>query len=186
MNRKEWKGWNDLPKAIEGNTGRYPKYQEFMFNLLQATGISKIHILEIGFNAGHSACCFLNAMPDATMMTFDICHHKTVAEGFKVLSDHFDIDLVAGDSTKTIPTFIKENPNVMFDFAFIDGGHKGNIPLLDIQNVAPIVKVGGIMVIDDMNISDVVKAVGKFNWSDWETLEIPKIEKSIRVFKKIK
>ena len=107
--RRKWKGWEELPAAKEGHTGTKPDYQKFMYELIDKNKPKTI--LEIGFNAGHSACCFLNASPTAKMVTFDICRHETEKLAEEVLKEYFDITLIEGDSTRTIPNYFKENPN---------------------------------------------------------------------------
>lgn len=56
-----------------------------------------------------------------------------------------------GDSTRTIPEFHKSVGDgwAKCDLFCVDGGHFGEIPLLDLRNVAPLMKPGGILVVDD-------------------------------------
>ena len=63
-----------------------------MYNILKITRPKSI--LEIGFNGGHSACCFLNASPSAKMYTFDICRWGMEEKALSVLKEHFDINLI--------------------------------------------------------------------------------------------
>lgn len=191
--RESWLGWKDLPKHKEGNTGLYPKYQKYLINLIQ--DLNPKVILETGFNAGHSACCFLNGAPSAKMYTFDICRWGTEHPALEVLKQHFDIQLIEGDSRKTLPNFIQENSDITVDFIFIDGGHSGNVPFIDIKESMSILNVGGIIFVDDGNAPDVVKAISQIDWSDYEKLEVPPlnrqsktegIEKLVFAYKKIK
>jgi predicted O-methyltransferase YrrM len=161
INRNEWKCWNELPKPKEGGTFKYRIYQDKMFETIQK--LKPKNILEIGFNAGHSACCFLNASPESTLYTFDICKHGTENEAYKILNKQFDIKLTEGDSVETIPRFINEYPDLMFDFIFIDGGHSNDTPYYDIINTKTKLNKNGYMLIDDMNIPSVVNCVNKSN-----------------------
>jgi len=187
-NRNKWKGWSELPTAKEGNTGKYPNYQNLLFNMLQET--KPKNILEIGFNAGHSACCFLNASPDANMITFDICRWGTELLALEVLKKYFNIKLIKGDSTETVPAFFEEN-DIKFDLVFIDGYHgydpsiKKNVPYEDMMNVKHAINPGGIIIIDDMGVGTVTECYRKVDWTGFERVEFNnKIEKDIVILKK--
>jgi len=182
--RNQWKGWSDLPQYKEGNTGKYLKYQTFLFDLIREEKPSRI--LEIGFNAGHSACCFLNANPDAEMISFDICRHGTEQPAYEVLSKYFNLTLIEGDSTTTVPSYFAENNTSMFDFIFVDGGHSNDVPYLDILNTLPYLNNNGVVLIDDADSSAVRAGIGKIDWVDFQPMEVPQIEKRIRVFRKVK
>nr|WP_199290590.1 class I SAM-dependent methyltransferase [Synechococcus elongatus] len=82
-------------------------------------------ILEIGFNAGHSAALMLLANPNSNLLAFDICEHRYTEGCFAVLAERFPhrIDLIAGDSNTTLPLFRLEHPAVYFDLLHIDGSH---------------------------------------------------------------
>ena len=186
LNRDEmWKGWSELPAAIEGHTGKYINYQEYLYNLVK--DLNPKNILEIGFNAGHSACCFLNAAPKAKMVTFDICQHGTEKDAEKVLKKYFDITLIQGDSIETVPQYFDDNPINTFDLVFIDGWHSGEHPVKDTVNTMDSVNKNGILIIDDYDCDTVhhcdnIDFVSKgFKDIDIESI----IEKEIRVLKKI-
>lgn len=191
--RAEWLCWKDLPKHKEGNTGLYPKYQKYLINLIKE--INPKVIIETGFNAGHSACCFLNGAPTAKMYTFDICRWGTEDAALKSLSTHFDIELIRGDSRKTLPEFIEKNKDVRAEFIFIDGGHSGDVPYLDIKYATELISIGGVIFIDDGQAPDVINAISRFDWSNYEKVEVPSlnktsptdgIEKIVFAYKKIK
>ena len=179
MKRKQWLGWNELPEPSAGNTGDYEEIQRFLFNLVKEHNPK--NILEIGFNAGHSACCFLNASPKSKMYTFDICQHGTEKKAYEVLKGHFDINLIEGNSLDTIPLFFESNKDFKFDLVFIDGYHGFDktlnkmIPYEDIKNTIDYVNDGGLLIIDDYEIVDVAKSSKRFDWK----------EKGFREFKKI-
>lgn len=181
---RDWIGWNDLPKPKEGNTGKYEKYQDYLYELISELKPSRI--LEVGFNAGHSCCCFFNAYPETKITAFDICRHGTEEPGVKALQDNgFDITLIKGDSTQSIPKFF-EKYNFKYDFMFIDGGHGGEVPYKDIINTMEHLKVGGIFVVDDYTVGSVSACYKKVDWSDFKEQQVPPIEKNIKVLKKIK
>jgi len=180
--RTEWKGWSELPLHKEGHTGKYPRYQSFLFELVQS--VNPDNIFEIGFNAGHSACCFLNAAPQAKMVTFDICRHGTEQPALKVLQKYFDITLIPGDSVKTVPVWLENNPT-QFDLMFIDGYHLNDHPYLDIVNSYKRCKVGGVVLVDDLHIPDVKTSFNKVDWTGFEEISVPSIEKIIKVYRRV-
>ena len=57
--------------------------------------------------------------------------------------------LILGDSTKTIPQFIKDNPDKTFDLIFIDGGHDYAISNADLKNCINLANKNTIVIMDD-------------------------------------
>lgn len=106
------KGYDELPISKEGNTPHFPGSYRTLFEFVNR--FKPKTILEVGFNAGHSACCFLNASPDAVMYTFDICNYGTEEVGVKVLQKYFNTELIQGDSKETLPNWLNEK-KMFFD-----------------------------------------------------------------------
>ena len=97
----------------------------------------------------------------------------------------FDITLIEGDSTQSIPKFF-DKYSFKYEFMFIDGGHGGEVPYKDIINTMEHLKVGGIFVVDDYTVGSVSSCYKKVDWSDFKEQPVPSIEKRIKVLKKIK
>jgi FkbM family methyltransferase len=104
-------------------------------------------IMEIGFNAGHSALLFLAITPPTTkVVSFDLGEYAYVFAAKRYIDSLFPgrHTLVTGDSTVTIPKYEEQvahrmkdtntAPPMRFDIIFIDGGHQNDIPLKDILN----------------------------------------------------
>ena len=104
-------------------------------------------IMEIGFNAGHSALLFLAITPPETkVVSFDLGEYAYVFAAKRYIDSVFPgrHTLVTGDSTITIPKYEEQvahrmknpetAPPLRFDFIFIDGGHQNDIPMKDILN----------------------------------------------------
>lgn len=104
-------------------------------------------IMEIGFNAGHSALLFLAITPPETkVVSFDLGEYAYVFAAKRYIDSVFPgrHTLVTGDSTVTIPKYEEQvahrmknpltAPPLRFDFIFIDGGHQDDVPMKDIIN----------------------------------------------------
>jgi predicted O-methyltransferase YrrM len=116
---------------------------------LFSLGINASNILEIGFNAGHSALLFLLANKHSKLICFDICEHSYTIKCFEYLKTIFEdrIELIQGDSTVTIPEYRKKNPYAMFDVFHLDGSHDLRIANLDFENGYDVVK--DVIIFDD-------------------------------------
>jgi predicted O-methyltransferase YrrM len=106
------------------------------------------NILEIGFNAGHSADLFLKTNTICNVLSFDIGEHSYV----KIAKEFIDKTypnrhtLVLGDSTKTVPIY---QSNTTYDLIFIDGGHSYEVAKADLLNCKRLAHKDTIVVIDD-------------------------------------
>ena len=76
-------------------------------------------VLEIGFNAGHSAYLWLNKFPEVTYHSVDICLHEYTEEcanKMQVLYPNFSFTKI--DSRLLTPNYMSA-----YDMVFIDGDH---------------------------------------------------------------
>ena len=125
-------------------------------------------MLEIGFNAGHSAAHLLVANPDLELYCFDLCYHTYTPTCFEYLKSVFGdrIKLISGDSSKTIPAFIAEhNFDISFDGFHIDGCHDPMIAREDIYWCHHLAQKDAWVVFDDTDYAPLFEL-----WK--ETLEI--------------
>ncbi len=175
--KNSWLGWKDLPETKEGRCT--DGFLEYMYDLIKNNRPK--NILEIGFNGGHSACCFLNANPSAKMYTFDICRWGIEDRAISILKNYFDINLIKGNSVHTIPKFFEEN-QILFDLILIDGCHDYDVVISDIKNTINFLNDDGFLVIDDIHMGGVYNAI-KNSGLD-ETLNSKVIEVKITRYSK--
>lgn len=156
----------------EGNCFTYHQStQEFKELLPKRSNIlyhakGKKKLCEIGFNAGHSAVLLLQASDrDAEVLFFDLGEHAYMWPCYEYVKGEFPqkTDLIVGDSRQTIPQYIADHPEVVgtFDFVHVDGGHELSCFLSDIEQAMKLVKSGGIIIVDDTQVSYIREWVEK-------------------------
>ena len=144
---------------FEGHIGCSENKIKFIQNILNHYKIKNIS--EIGFNAGHSSSLFLSNSNTNKLVSFDLCQHIYSKKCIEYIKNTFNnkFILICGDSTKTIPQY-----NNHFDLIFIDGGHYGDIPYLDIQNTIDYLSnKNSLLLIDDTYYSYIISKVIKNN-----------------------
>jgi len=163
----------DSNGSLEGNSfyvhaslNLYPDLYTKQLNLFWCGKQANTKICEIGFNAGHSTMLLLlgrdNTPLDFTV--FDIGHHpytKPCLDYIKTQFPHINFEYIEGDSTVTMPAWIEANrPQLgLYDVVHVDGGHHEHHIFNDMKNADLLVKKGGIVIIDDTNLSYINKYV---------------------------
>jgi predicted O-methyltransferase YrrM len=109
-----------------------------------------VNVMEIGFNAGHSAEILLSNS-NVKLTSFDLGRHHYVLSAKEYIDMHYPNrhTLILGDSTITIPNYIKNNKDTKFDFIFIDGGHDYAIAKADMENCYHLAHKDTIVALDD-------------------------------------
>lgn len=139
--------------TFEGNSQQISKQVEDLIKLSKG---SDIHVLEIGFNAGHSAEVFLQNNHSLKLISFDLGEHDYILKAKQFIDAKYKNrhTLILGDSTITIPTYINDNPNKKFDIIFIDGGHDYSIANADLENCRKLANKDTIVIIDDTTYTE--------------------------------
>jgi predicted O-methyltransferase YrrM len=133
---------------IEGHSGQLLVKQTIMKDLAK----DKKYMMEIGFNAGHSADILLGASEDSFLVSFDIGLHEYVKKGKEFIDKKYPNrhKLILGSSIDTLPIFIKENPTTKFDLLFIDGAHNYDICKQDFLNCRTLASSNNVVIMDDV------------------------------------
>jgi len=141
-------------ECIEGFSRQIPR----QVKILEEYATNAKEILEIGFNAGHSADTFLQANPHVNVTSFDLGTHNVTPIGKTYIDTKYPDrhTLILGDSTVTIPNFIKntKETNKKYDIIFIDGGHDYEVAFADLLNCRELSHADSIVLMDDTIYTD--------------------------------
>ena len=134
--------------SFEGYSQECPEQVKDLINL---TNKPNINVMEIGFNAGHSAEVFLQNNMCLTLTSFDLGVHNYVMTAKEYIEATYPNrhNLILGDSTTTIPIYSKNNKDIKFDVIFIDGGHAYEIAKADMENCFHLAHKDTIVILDD-------------------------------------
>jgi predicted O-methyltransferase YrrM len=116
--------------------------------------------LEIGVRRGRSAAVVGSLTPDCAIYGFDLWIQgyagtdnpgpDFVRGELQKCGHRGDVTLISGDSRTTVPAFLKQHPNLFFDVINVDGDHSVAGAARDLANVLPRLKIGGVIVFDDI------------------------------------
>jgi predicted O-methyltransferase YrrM len=134
--------------SFEGYSQQVPQQVNDLINL---TNKPNINVMEIGFNAGHSAEVFLQNNKELTLTSFDLGGHNYVMPAKEYIDATYPNrhTLILGDSSVTIPIYLQNNKDIKFDVIFIDGGHDYQIANADMENCFHLSHKDTIVIIDD-------------------------------------
>jgi predicted O-methyltransferase YrrM len=107
---------------------------------------------EIGFNVGISSYAFLAAGHQTQVVSFDLGDHRGTKFAKQLIDKRFPgrHTLIYGDSTKAVPEYTSQNPDLRFDLVFIDGGHEYSVAKADITNMKSLCTEKTVVVMDDL------------------------------------
>lgn len=119
--------------------------------------VGEIHpkvIVEIGTHRGFSALDFFKAFDPELLITIEIDPHE-VSDEFNQLPDG-RVHLVEGNShTEEIVNKVADILGDRYiDFLYIDGDHHYDAVKADFEMYEPLVRVGGIIGLDDIMLND--------------------------------
>lgn len=131
-------------------------------NVLLNKNIKKV--CEIGFNSGFSTLLMLITNPNIEIKCFDLGEHSYTMPCYQMLRETFGdrLELIIGDSTKTLPIFNKSNETVKFDLIHIDGGHSTEVATSDIEHSLKLSRYGTILIMDDYDFENIKELWNKY------------------------
>lgn len=118
------------------------------------TGSSETIVCELGFMAGHSALLFLETLPLARVISFDLADNPWSYENANFMRETYGnrFSFIPGDSFLTVPHFRAENPDVFCDIILVDGAKEPeDYRYNDILNFRQLAKPGAILLLDEVN-----------------------------------
>ncbi len=146
---------------LQEQFGRYLRYADLNTVLwASATLVRPTSYLEIGVRRGRSAAVVGSLWPDCAIYGFDLWQEVYFADpnlGPDFVRDELRrvghrgaVELVSGSSAETLPSFLRDRPDLYFDIVTIDGAKAFDIVASDYASALPRVKVGGAVVTDDL------------------------------------
>jgi predicted O-methyltransferase YrrM len=138
---------------LEGHTQENTDQTEYLKNL----SIDKKNILEIGFNAGHSAETFLSSNNYSKITSIDEASHDYIDYGYSYLSRKFRnrLRLFKIDSAEILTAI---GSGEIFDLIFIDGYHSYEYAKMDMLNCKNFSNDKTVLVLDDYDDPNLSKA----------------------------
>lgn len=134
---------------MEGYMSEIPEYINILEDIFSKESIN--NVLQIGFNAGHSAELILNNNDNIKLISFDIGIKESVKIGEYYINNKFPFrhHLIIGDSYDAIPEYITYNVNKIFDAILIDGSKDYYVIMQDIINCKNLSNKDTILILND-------------------------------------
>jgi predicted O-methyltransferase YrrM len=145
----------------KGRFGEYWRYADSTTVLVAASmAVRPKAYLEIGVRRGRSAAVVGALCPECAIYGFDLwiegyAGYENPGPDFvrgelRKAGHTGDVTLVSGDSRTTVPEFLAQHPRLFFDVINVDGDHSVAGASRDLTNVLPRLKIGGVIVFDDI------------------------------------
>jgi predicted O-methyltransferase YrrM len=138
-------------RGLKPTDGYSQQVPEQVKDLIELSNNPNINVMEIGFNAGHSAEVFLENNKSLTLTSFDLGVHNYVTTAKEYIDATYPNrhNLILGDSKTTIPNYVENNKTIKFDVIFIDGGHDYETAKADMENCLHLAHKDTIVILDD-------------------------------------
>ena len=120
-------------------------------------------VCELGFNAGHTSLIFLETLPHARVLSFDLGDIPWARWSAALLNaTHGDrFEYIMGDSAKTVPAFKLANPDTECDLLLIDGGKDYALRKADLKNLRSLSKAGATLLFDEVCQEDCARGTNQ-------------------------
>jgi predicted O-methyltransferase YrrM len=144
-----------------GKFGRHWRYADITTVLCAAAmAVRPKAYLEIGVRRGRSAAIVGAIARECAIYGFDLWlpdyagapnpGPDFVRSELRAAGHTGEVALISGDSAKTVPVLLREHPGLFFDLITVDGDHSVAGAARDLANVLPRLKIGGVIVFDDI------------------------------------
>lgn len=151
----------DFYRGAQEKFGEHWRYADLLTVLWAAASINQPEsYLEIGLRTGRSAAVVGATAPKCDIYGFDLWPSDYagtsnpgpdfVRSELKAVGHAGNVTLIAGDSRKTLPAFLRQHPDLYFDLIAIDGDKSIPGAASDFANALPRLKVGGVVAYDDI------------------------------------
>ncbi|CAO3439950.1 class I SAM-dependent methyltransferase [Azospirillum doebereinerae] len=138
------------------------RYADIVTVLLElARTLRPASYLEIGVRRGRSAAAVAMQAPNCAIVGFDLWQAgyagienpgpDFVRDELRRFGHQGTLELVSGDSRRTVPDYLAAHPDAHFDLIVVDGDHSAEGAKQDLFNVLPRLRVGGAIVFDDID-----------------------------------
>jgi predicted O-methyltransferase YrrM len=138
-------------------------YTDIVTVLLASSILLKpTNYLEIGVRRGRSMVIVASKSPECNIVGIDMWENTNYAGmpnpgpdfvrgELRKLGHKGDLELIVGNSHKILPSYFLDHPDIFFDLITVDGDHSEKGAEQDLRDVVPHLKVGGILVFDDIS-----------------------------------
>ncbi len=148
-------------RAMLQRFGKFARYADLSTALWAAAKfVEPRSYLEIGVRTGRSAAIVGAVAPDCAIHGFDlwirdyfvdpVLGPDFVRDELRAVGHRGPVELVSGDSRESLPDYLSKHPDLFFDLIAIDGDKTLRVASSDYANALPRLKIGGIVVTDDL------------------------------------
>ena len=151
------KEYYDTGLSRYGDTWQYADITTVLYAACQL--IHPASYLEIGVRTGRSMAIVAATSPNCEILGCDMWiknyaemenpGQTFVRNELKKVNYRGNLQFLDGDSHKLLPQYFKSNPDAYFDMITVDGDHSFRGASMDLRNVLPRLKIGGIIIFDD-------------------------------------
>ena len=159
--------WHAMGRAKYGAHWRFADQLTTLW--AASTLIQPSSYLEIGVCRARSAAIVASVQPQCAIYGFDLWipdyagasnpGPDFVREELARLGHEGELVLESGDSRRTLPAFLESHPDLYFDLITVDGDKSIPGVASDYANALPRLKVGGIVVTDDLALFPVLRRI---------------------------
>jgi predicted O-methyltransferase YrrM len=155
-----WEGFELSPSAV-GQEPYVTDGQKKQFIDLLEKNPQITTVLEIGFNAGHSAEIFLeNCKKLETFISIDLDTYPYTNYAIDYLGAKYpgQFYFIQGDSLDKVPALPELFPDIKFDLIYLDGNLSYETCLQDIENLQSFAHPGTILIVNNVDEPTISKA----------------------------